>query len=198
MNAKIKLDNPDYIPIALYELGGVGKFVDIENLFMRCYELAPERFKWRNYEFPNYKILSKALRDFEERHSGLLIKTPDGLQRQLSAEGIKWVRRKLPVYEKLMSAEVREPPTRRPSQRILNDLSNNELFLKYKAGSRLAATKYEIADMLLCSPDSPNLIWKERLETFRSAAEISHRSDLVEFLYLIQEEYPEFFGDENG
>ena len=144
MNAKARLDNPDVIPLALYQLGGVGRYIDIEDIFMKCYELAPERFAWRKYEVPNYKIAAKALSDFEDKHPGVLIRTPDGLQRQLSAEGVKWVRRRLPVLSKLISDAVRQPPSRRPSQRLLNEISNHELFASYRNDPRTEHRKHDV------------------------------------------------------
>ena len=41
MNARAHFDNPDVIPLALYQLGGVGRYIDIEDIFMKCYELTP-------------------------------------------------------------------------------------------------------------------------------------------------------------
>jgi len=195
---KLRIDNPDIIPIALDDLGGAGRFIDVEDLFMRCFEIAPERFSWRKHKIPNYKILSKALRDFEEKHPGLLIKTPDGLKRQLSAEGIKWLRKRMPRYRKLLDSSEARPPSRRPSQRILNELSRNPIFLSYLDGSDLSLDKYRVADLLLCSPDSPTSVWRERLETFKSAAQDSNRRDLIRFLDTILLSHPEWFGEDTS
>lgn len=195
--SNLRIDNPDIIPIALDDLGGAGRFVDVEDLFMRCYEIAPERFGWRKHKIPNYKILSKALRDFEEKHPDLLIKPPDGLKRQLSAEGIKWLRRRMPAYRKVLGSSRKPPPSRRPSQRILNELSRDPLFVSYSSGADFTFDKYRVADMLLCSPDSPIAVWRERLETFKSAAEDSNREDLVKFLDALAGSHPGWFGEGN-
>ena len=85
MSQRPKVDNPELIPFAIYQLGGIGEFVDVEDIFVRCFDLAPERFGWRKYPYPNYKILSKALRDFEGSFPNYLIKNQDGLCRQPSA-----------------------------------------------------------------------------------------------------------------
>src|SRR3990172_8256117 len=149
------IDNTDVIPAALHDLGGAGTFIDVEDLFMRCYELAPERFGWRKFDLPNYKILSKALRDFEGKYPSLLIKTPDGLCRQLSAEGVAWLPRKMPAYRKHLLTQDRHPPHRRPAQRLLNELGSSHFVVQYSAGSNPVLSKYEASDLLLCSPDSP-------------------------------------------
>ncbi len=194
MTKKLKIDNPDFIPLVLFHKGGVGQFVDVEDIFVGCHEIAPERFGWRKYDYPNYKIVSKALRDFEGKHPDLLIKTPDGLGRQLSAEGVEWLRTRLPQYQEVVESTERFPATRRPGQRILNEISANPLVREFSSGLSPSLVKHEVADLLLCSPDSPSAIWKERLETYRSAASESNRPDLLRFLDYVKSEKPEWFG----
>lgn len=194
MSEKFKTDNPDFIPLALYHRGGAGRFVDVEDVFLSCHEMAPERFGWRKYPFPNYKILSKALRDFEEKHPEVLIKTQDGLSRQLSAEGVEWVRRRLPQYKRLVNGIGRSPATRRPGQRILNEIAGHRLVREFLNGSPPNLVKHEVADLLLCSPDSAPSIWRERLESYRSAASESNRPDLLNFLDYVKRERSEWFG----
>jgi|SRR5579872_220195 len=134
-----KVDNPDLIALAVYELGGIGCFVDVEDIFVRCYEMAPERFGWRKYPYPNYKNVYHALQHFEENHLEVLLKTPDGLARQLSAEGIAYVRKRLRRYQEILKRPGANPPTRRPTERLLNEFSSHRLT---KAGhSRVRASK---------------------------------------------------------
>lgn len=194
MKKASNVDNPDIIPFTIYQLGGIGIFVDVEDVFVRCYKLAPERFGWRKYKYPNYKILSKALRDFEGKYPDHLIKTPDGLRRQLSAEGLEWLKGRLPTLERAFHAPGISPPIRRPVQRMLNDLANNPLVQNFLAGERLEIRKHEIADMLLCSPDSPTSVFKERLEVYRVAAKSGGRRDLTKFLEYLRTRHKQLFG----
>lgn len=135
MNKRSNVDNLDIIPFAVYKLGGVGVFVDVEDVFVCSYKLAPERFGWRKYQYPNYKILSKALRDFEGKYPNYLIKTPDGLSRQLSAEGLEWLKEWLPDFERALNVPGVNPPVRRPIQRMLNDIEAEELPPTEKGGT---------------------------------------------------------------
>ena len=53
---------------ALSQLDGAHRMVDVEEVFVRCFEVAPLRFSWRTGEdLPDYKKCSKALRDAEAR-----------------------------------------------------------------------------------------------------------------------------------
>jgi len=114
MSIKTKITNVDFIPISLSELEGIGRFIDVEDLFIKCYELSPERFGWRKYKYPNYKILHKALTDFEEKYPEFIIKTPDGLSRQLTAEGVEWTKNRLPIFRKLLQSPEIAAPKKRP------------------------------------------------------------------------------------
>lgn len=188
-----RIDNPDLIPFALYELGGSGAFFDVEDIFLHCYKIAPERFRWRKHDLPNYKTLSKALRDFEQSHDSLLVKTADGLSRQLSAEGNAWVRSRLPLYEKLVRKPGSNPPTRRRDNRLLNEFADNKLVSSFIEGDTPELVKHVVADLLLCAPDSPAIVWRERLETYRSAADAARRPELIEFLDFVRDTKPDWF-----
>ena len=194
MARRKRIDNPDLIPLALYELGAIGTFVDVEDVFVRCFAIAPERFKWRTKDIPNFKTLSKALRDFEDDHPGLLLKTDDGLSRQLSADGVAWMKGRMPEYDELRAKPGSNPPTRRREYKILNEFSQHKAVKLFLVGAKPALVKHEIADLLLCSPDSPVDVWAERLETFRSAAEDAGRPDVTRFLEFLKNNKPEWFG----
>lgn len=198
MSKKPRIDNPDIIAFALHELGGAGQFIDVEDIFLRCFALAPERFRWRKYEIANYKTLSKALRDFEGRHPDLLLKTEDGLSRQLSKEGIDWVNVRSTLFQDVLSRPGANPPTRRREQKLLNEFAGHRLVLAFQNDKFETLQKYEVADLLLCAPDSPMAVWKERLETYRSAASAAGRPNLVEFLDYLRRKRPEWFGGKNG
>lgn len=190
-----RFDNPDFVPLALHQLGGASQFFDVEEIFQRCYELAPERFGWRKLPYPNYKTLSKALRDLEGKNPDLLLKTPDGLQRQLSAKGVDWVRERGVDFESLQRTPGANPPTRRTGQRLLNELRDHPSVQAFADGDEPELIKFETADALACSPDSPPSLWRERIETFRAAAADAKRADLLEFLDYLENQKPEWFGE---
>jgi hypothetical protein len=194
MNKRANVDNLEIIPFVVYKLGGIGEFVDVEDVFVFSYKLAPERFGWRKYQYPNYKILSKALRDFEGKYPSYLTKTPDGLRRQLSAEGLEWLKERLADIERALNIPGANPPVRRPIQRMLNDLANNSIVQKFLAGEKPDMRKHEVADLLLCSPDSPADIFRKRMQTYRAAAKHGGRLELLRFLDYLYEQYRDWFG----
>ena len=59
-------NNQDVFVWALYLLGGADKDVDVEEIYLKCFELAPARLGWRTHpEIADYKKTSKALQSIE-------------------------------------------------------------------------------------------------------------------------------------
>jgi len=187
------LNNQDIFAYALYRLQGAGRFVDVEDVYVECWRLSKSRFGWRKHEYPNYKVASKAQRDFEEAHPGFVLKTRDGLGRQLSAEGIAWIRMRLRDFDELASGDTKAPAARRVSHRVISELTANHLVRLFLGGERPGLSKVEVADVLHCAPDSSSLVWRQRLSTLRAAVEDDERPDLMQFLNYIESEHSEWF-----
>lgn len=191
--------NADFIAIALFQLGGAGAFIDVEDVFHLAYEIAPKRFGWRTRTLPNYKTLYKALVDLEHAHPTLLLKTADGLRRQLSAEGVEWTRAKIESAHEITGPDASRSSIRRPTQHLLNAIAATVPAQRFAAGGEPDITRYELADLLIAAPDSPIEVWRERLETYKAAAEAAGRDDIRSFLAFIEARNPGLFGGrDNG
>lgn len=187
------ISNSDLIPIALYDLDGLNKFIDIEDIFYKCYELAPKRIKWRKYDIPNYKTAAKALQEFEAKHPECFIKTADGLGRKLTIEGVEWINKNLPRIKKILSKKELSQPSRRPQHRILNKFFDNESFQSFQNGKKPKMDKYVISELFLCAPDSPPSVWRERYEDYRIAANDSENTKILDFLVFLKDNHPDWF-----
>jgi len=72
-------NNDDLLVWALHLLGGAERWVDVEELYLKAFELAPARLSWRTRpDLPDYKKCAKALQAVESpkgsNHHGLLAK----------------------------------------------------------------------------------------------------------------------------
>lgn len=190
---RTSIGNGEIIGLALYQLGGAGEFVDVEDIFLRSYELAPKRFSWRTRPFPNYKTLYKALVDLERAKPEALLKTSDGLKRQLSAHGVGWVRSRLTVLDLVLGQSTGGMSVRRPAQRLLNELAASATVQDFLSGGQPALTRYQAADLLIAAPDSPPEVWVERLAIYKSAAEGAGRDEIKSFLDFLEASHPEWF-----
>jgi hypothetical protein len=176
-------------------LGGDAQFVDVEDVFIKCFELAPKRFSWRSREdLPDYKKCSKALRDAEARRPRMLVKTGDGLKRQLTVEGQEWIRanesRMLAVAH---SGKTVQEPRTRPRVRMLTEVERSGVYQEWDADGRLPEEKWKVAELLKCAPDSDRRIWRNRLQVLRAAANGAERLRLLEFLDQVAKTYPDWF-----
>jgi hypothetical protein len=184
--------NPELYAYALFRLGGSGQFVDIEDVYVECWRLSPERFGWRKHNYPNHEFAATARRDFESAHPDLVLKSADGLGRQLSADGISWIRHRLTALEALVDGGA---PTnaRRRSHRLISQFTRHEVYRRGLDGKPQAIAKADAADFLNCAPDSAPSVWQRRIAVLRAAAQDVQRPDLLAFLDGIDEAHPDWF-----
>jgi hypothetical protein len=177
-------------------LNGDAEFVDVEDVFIRCFELAPKRFSWRTRPIPDYKKCSKALRDAEARTPELLVKTRDGLRRRLTVEGQQWVSSTQHRMSAVASGaqKVKEPRSR-PQSRLLADVERSDLFREWSTTRAVVAEKWRFAELLRCAPDSSYQIWRDRLQVLRSAAHHAENNNVLEFLNDLGRDHPSWFED---
>jgi hypothetical protein len=190
--AASKITNADLFLYALYQLGGAGKYIDVEDVFMEMWRLAPARFSWRKYQQPNYKITSKAIVDIDQRGDGDLL-LGDGNSRQLSARGVDWIEQRLKQFERIASGEGSAAPEHRPSQRLVVELSKSPVVQAFLDGADVELERGEVAMLLRCAPDAPRDVWRERLETLCSAARDADRRELLRFFDHLEKTKPDWF-----
>ncbi len=182
---------------ALHELGGSHDFVDIENVFLRCHELAPQRFSWRTRNLPDFKKCAKALQEAEARRPKLLVKTGDSFGRQLSVQGQKWVDANTKrLRAMLRQGRVVQEPKRRPRSRMLAEAEQASAFTDWSVDRVAPTEKWRMAELLRCSPDSNTTVWRTRLDTLMAAAHAAGRKELLEFLDTVVNVHAEWFGEE--
>jgi hypothetical protein len=169
---------------ALSELGGDAEVKDVEEIYLRSFELAPNRFSWRTRtDLPDYKKCAKALRDAEARTPALLVKTGDKYGRQLTVEGQVWVaENSARLLHLLREGAVVQAPKRRPSQRLITNAEASPTFVEWTKTGDLPSERWRLAEFFRCLPDSPPSVWRHRLETLRSAANAADRTELLGFL----------------
>ncbi len=191
-----ELSNQDIFVYALYRLDGAGRFVDVEDVVQECWRLSPSRFGWRTLKYPSDRTGWAAAGHVEAARPELMIKTPNGLGRQLTAAGVEWIRARLPDFEHLASEQTRAPKTRRPSFKLLMELAKHPWAKAFLSGERGELSKVEAADLLRCAPDSPRSTWRQRMATLRSAATDNERFDILGLLNEIERSHAEWFSGE--
>ena len=193
MNAETTT-NFDVILWALYDLGGDEKFVDIEDIFLKAFEIAPLRLSWRTrMEIPDMKKCYKALNDTERQQPHFLLKQgPE--RRRLTAEGQQWIENNFDrLADALSGKRIVHTPRIRLSSRLVSQALRSDVFNLWKENGAITDDKWRIAEMLRCLPDSAQKVFRERLESLRSAAYSSGRLDALEFFDAVAERHPDWF-----
>ena len=184
---------------ALHQLGGIDRFVDVEDVFVKCFELAPKRFGWRTRPgLPDYKKCAKALQEAEARRPPLLMKTADGYERQLSVEGQIWVNANAHRLSTLLaSGRVVQEPRTRPRARLLTECERSEVYSAWLVDGSIPTEKWRVAELLRCSPDSEPHLWNSRLQVLRSAAYAAEGTQILAFLDKLLETRSSWFTGES-
>lgn len=188
------INNSDVFLWALYELGGSEDFVDVEDAFFRAFELAPLRLSWRTREdLPDLKKCSKALRDAESRRPLLLLKR-GAESRRLTVEGQKWLEDNFDrLAESLGDKKIIVASRISGHSRLVGQALRSRVFKKWKDEGAMTDEKWQVAEMLRCSPDSSRTVFRNRLEALRSASYSSGRTDALEFFDAVRDQHPDWF-----
>jgi len=176
-----RLSNQDVFVWALHLLGGSDHPVDVEDIYLKCFELAPARLGWRTRpDLPDYKKTSKALQAVEAKtHVGLIVRV-DQYNRRLSAAGRDWIQANSDVLiQRYSSANSVAATTRSPHERLRRRIRASHIFTE--SNLDLAS----IAEILECSPASDRSVWNARVEQLQIAADALQDDSLRDFCIRI-------------
>lgn len=185
-----KHNNADLLVWACYVIGGFERWVDVEELYLKVFELGPARLSWRTRpDLPDYKKCAKALQELEDPkrsdHLGLFAKQGK-YTRKLTVEGLEWCRK----YESLLislygHSSVPNAAIQGPS-RTIRTIEEAGAFRAFQATGIVTSEKWELAEALRCMIDSKRHVWDARLDQVAAAAEANGRLDVLEFVARIR------------
>jgi hypothetical protein len=181
-------NNQDLLVWALYELGGADRLVDVEEIYLECFRLAPARLGWRTRpDLPDYKKCAKALQSVEaSTHQGLLTKL-GRYERKLTAAGVEWCER---WREQLVAAYGGEAVVRAgrasDQERTLRELGAHPAFQYWSQERALPSGWWDVADAFRCSPASSDPVWDQRLDHVQRAADSADDHEVREFVDVVR------------
>jgi hypothetical protein len=189
-----QVTNPEVFVWALYDLDGANNFVDVEDIFLRAFKIAPLRFAWRTQPgIPDLKRCSKALQEAEAWSPKLFVKKGPEM-RKLTVEGQQWIEENFDRLADVLGSDavVQAPRLRLPSRLIAQALQSS-LYADWQLNGKVGDERWRVAEMLRCSPDSSRRVFTDRLETLRSAAYSAGRLDVLEFFDAVLTQHSEWF-----
>jgi hypothetical protein len=173
--------NQDVFLWALYQLGGADQAVDVEDIYLRAFEIAPARLGWRTRpDIPDYKKIAKALQSVEaSTHVGLVRKV-DTYRRMLTPDGIAWVENYRSVLERLYGGTVAvPPPASSEAAEIISRVKESDAFIAWRVQGAVDLADAGVA--LGCSAASPESVWQRRCDAVIRAASLTSNTEITRF-----------------
>ena len=180
----IKPNNQDVFIWALYLLGGSDAEIDVEQIYIKAFELAPARLGWRTRpDLPDYKKTSKALQAVEAKnHVGLVHKTHANA-RKLTAQGVQWVEMYMKIFEQVYSQGPVAAASTNFHEKRRKSLHESKAWQNWLRDGSLDI--FKLAEALTCSPGSPLPIWNSRVEEVSRAGNVLQDKELIKFADVI-------------
>ena len=160
-----QMNNQDVFVWALFLLGGSERPIDVEEIYLKCFELAPARLGWRTRpEIPDYKKIAKALQSVEAKtHIGLIEKL-DQYHRRLTLSGTQWISENRTVLESRYGSSPVAASMKSPHERLRRRITDSPILHKDEI------SLIEVAELLECSPASSSSVWQSRVTQMEVAA----------------------------
>jgi hypothetical protein len=187
------LTNVEIVTFAVALLGGLDRPVHLENVAVKSYELAPGAFRWDLDDYAAYIDKDKvrvSLTDAEKDGKGALVRgvgqTKGGRTKRtdlwrLTAAGIAWVAEHREALEEATGAGM--PALKRGKAHDLRRrITDSDLFHHFDDAGRVEYRPYELADLLECSPDASNAVFRDRFDALRGQVRLLGDGQLEEFL----------------
>ena len=179
-------NNAELLIWCLFLLGGADKFVDVEDLFLKTFELAPARLSWRTRpDIPDYKKCAKALQEIEDpkRSTFATFMTKNGVyQRKLSMAGSEWCEAYSSHFANLYSQGNVPSAVTQEDGKIIRTIESSTTYRNFLKNPLSELPLYEIADLFRCMPDADMAVWASRLDVAENAAKRNSRDGVVAFI----------------
>lgn len=180
-------NNQDTLIYALYLLGGADSDIGVEEVCLKCFEIAPARFGWRTHpEYPDGVKGLKALSVAENKsHVGLIFR-PNKFHCRLTLEGIKWMEAYLSILQEIYTnVQVPASKTTNQHERKRYEIKQSDVWAAFKADPG-AVTKEDFASVLQCSAASSENTWRSRVHDVKRAADILKDEELMSFAHIVE------------
>jgi len=158
---------------SLYQLGGAEGFVDIEDVALSAFTLSPDRFGWRTRrDYPSWERVRTAFvhaNQGEKRRgrSPLVISNTLGTAWRLTAEGVAFVHAN---YRTFGPQEQLRRRSGKAADRV-RQIRHHAAFVAFSNGTPVVDIKrFQLADLLLCPPDSSIASVRRKLDAAKAAA----------------------------
>jgi hypothetical protein len=176
-----EVSNTDLCIWAMYLLSAHIRPVDVEEIYLKLFEVAPEKFSWRTRsDLPNMRNGLTALGKLEKDLYPEFVIKASPTSRMLSDVGLRWIETNREKFEGLGN-EHRVMPSRQNSDvQQIRRLQESPAWFAWRSGLR--PDLEQLADAFSCSPSSSRATWESRLNSAVLAAEVSGLEEAKNFV----------------
>ncbi|MGA2158972.1 MAG: hypothetical protein ABSG90_07120 [Dehalococcoidia bacterium] len=187
---------------ALSLLGGIQQKVHTEDIAQKCLEIAPDRFKWERYNYPDKELVRKALFHASEERNGRLVAGRSGIEQrgksrdgwQVTPTGAAWLRENEFMLTNVTTS-IHGVVSKREADRFLKKIRSEIAFRVFvEQGNLSDVSPYMFTDLLNCSPDASMDTIRFKFDRLLSFAELVNDSDVIKFLTLCRERFAGLLG----
>ena len=188
-------NNSDLLVWACYQCGGFDQWIDVEELYLKAFELAPARLAWRTRgDLPDYKKCAKALQELEDPkrsdHLGLVAKQTQYL-RKLTPAGKEWCEKYREALSALYGGGAVPASSSQDPAKLIRHVESTMAFGHFKRTRAVDCELWQVAEALRCLVDSSQSTWMARIDALTSAAERTSRADALQFANALRESLPQ-------
>jgi hypothetical protein len=173
-----QLGTLDYVLVALLRLGGDAGMVDLEDVALEAYALAPERFRWRRHEYPNLEFVRVVTSGSNKAAERLILRESYG--RMLTVEGAARARQVAAAIAAAPAA--RNDTLRRKDLVELARMEGHPALAAWRSRGVEGPDAVDLADLVRCSPSTPLPVFEVRLRRAQAIAAHWRRDELARFL----------------
>jgi hypothetical protein len=181
--------NRELLLWALYLAGGADRWTDVEEVYLKAFELAPARLSWRTRaDLPDYKKCAKALQELEATESPYreLLSRKNRYERKLTIAGSDWCELHRDTLASKYSDRIVPSAPIQTTARRLRDVERSDLYQRWVDSGRVDAHHWEILEMLRCMPDAPPQLWSARCDEIQLSARRDGHNDIQRFIEQVR------------
>lgn len=203
----MRVDEVKSMHIAVYALSllsGAHQKVHTEDVAQKCMEIAPDRFKWEKYNYPDKELVRKALFHASETKNGGLVAGRAGMEQrgksrdgwQLTPNGAAWVRSNEARVGEVVNLDARSVTVpKREAGRLIKRLQSEPAYQVFAATASVdRVSEYMFTDLLNCSPDAPAETIRTKFHRLVSIAELIGNKDALKFLSACASKFGRLMG----
>ena len=182
-----RASNSELFVWALYLLGGAEHDVDVEDIYMKCFDIAPARLGWRTRpKIPDYKKAAKALQSVEAETE--FIHKTHQYARRLTSNGLNWVNQNLEKLHSTYGDQNVKPAASNHFFQRSAFIKAHPIWVDFLNGANIDVL-HTLADSLECSPASPAQTWNGRFVELETMASVLKDEELKNFLAFARNAY---------